>query len=194
MTARFPAPETASSSSSARARAVDEAFAAETFTALAGVMTREVAHYLREAQTGTRARVLAAASRETLLAAAKDALASAPAPGVPRDEIVARFGALAQLALTHAHALHDPRSTGHQVSPAMPAAALFDALGRAANQGTAVREMGPFAAAAERAVGDELGALVGWAPGSFAAFATHGGTLANVTALLAARNARIGDV
>jgi L-2,4-diaminobutyrate decarboxylase len=173
---------------------VDSAFAADTFAALSAVMSREVTRYLAEAQSGARERVLPAASRDELLAAAKAALAAAPTAAGARGEVEARFGALARLALANAHGLHDPRSTGHQVAPAMPAAALFDALGRAANQGSAVREMGPFAAAAERAVGDVLGELVGWAPGSFAAVATHGGTLANVTALLAARNARFGDV
>lgn len=89
-----------------------------------------------------------------------------------------------------AHRLHDPRYMGHQVPPAVPAAAFFDTLGRASNQGAAVFEMAPFGTAAEKAVIKELGQLVGWADGSFAGIATHGGTLANVTALLAARNIR----
>jgi L-2,4-diaminobutyrate decarboxylase len=83
---------------------------------------------------------------------------------------------------------------GHQVPPALPAAALFDLLGRAANQGAAVFEMAPFGTAAEKAVIQELGALIGWQPGNFAGIGTHGGTLANVTALLAARNLRYQNV
>jgi L-2,4-diaminobutyrate decarboxylase len=173
---------------------MDAAFAAETFAALVAAMTREVSRYLGEAQGSERSRFLPEASAAAMLAHAKAALGGALGPRATREAVVERFEQLARLALDHAHVLHDPRSMGHQVAPALPAAALFDAIGRLANQGTAVREMGPFAAAAERAVGDELGALVGWQHGSFAAFAPHGGTLANVTALLAARNARFGDV
>jgi L-2,4-diaminobutyrate decarboxylase len=100
------------------------------------------------------------------------------------------FAELAELALSFSHRLHDPRYMGHQVPPVIPASALFDVLGRAANQGAAVFEMAPFGTGAERAVVQELGKLVGWTPGAFAGIGTHGGTLANVTALLAARNIR----
>jgi len=100
------------------------------------------------------------------------------------------FSYLAKLVLDNGHHLHDPRYMGHQVPPSIPAAALFDVLGRASNQGAAVFEMAPFGTAAERAVVNELGKMVGWSEGSFAGIGTHGGTLANVTALLAARNLR----
>ena len=104
-----------------------------------------------------------------------------------------RFAELATMALTYGHHLHDPRYMGHQVPPVVPASALFDVLGRAANQGAAVFEMAPFGTAVEKAVVNALGELIGWAPGTFAGIGTHGGTLANVTALLAARNIRYGN-
>ena len=103
-----------------------------------------------------------------------------------------RFAELATMALTNGHHIHDPRYMGHQVPPAVPASALFDVLGRAANQGAAVFEMAPFGTAAENAVINALGRMIGWVPGTFAGIGTHGGTLANVTALLAARNIRYG--
>ena len=40
----------------------------------------------------------------------------------------------------------------------------------------------------------ELGAAIGWAPDTFAGTVTHGGSLANLTALLTARNVALGDV
>ncbi len=100
------------------------------------------------------------------------------------------FSTLARKALSGSHRLHDPRYMGHQVPPVVPVAAFFDLIGRASNQGAAVFEMAPFGTAAERAVIGELGKMIGWAEGSFAGVGTHGGTLANVTALLAARNVR----
>lgn len=104
------------------------------------------------------------------------------------------FTELAELVLSLGHRLHDPRYMGHQVPPVIPVSALFDILGTAANQGAAVFEMAPFGTAAERAVIQELGKLVGWTAGTFAGIGTHGGTLANVTALLAARNIRYSKV
>ncbi len=98
------------------------------------------------------------------------------------------FKELANLALSQGHHLHDPRYMGHQVPPAIPAAALFDVLGRASSQGAAVFEMAPFGTAVEKVMINELGKMIGWKEGGFAGIGTHGGTLANVTALLAARN------
>ena len=104
-----------------------------------------------------------------------------------------QFSALATMALKDSHRLHDPRYMGHQVPAALPAAAMFDFIGRTASQGAAVYEMAPFGTAAEKAVISELGKIVGWRDGTFAGIGTHGGTLANVTALLAARNIRYKD-
>jgi L-2,4-diaminobutyrate decarboxylase len=53
--------------------------------------------------------------------------------------------------------------------------------------------MGPWATAAEWALVDRLGEQLGWRPGQFAGLATHGGSLANLTALLTARNVTLGD-
>jgi hypothetical protein len=72
-----------------------------------------------------------------------------------------RFAELATMALTYGHHLHDPRYMGHQVPPVVPASALFDVLGRAANQGAAVFEMAPFGTAAEKAVVNALDTVEG---------------------------------
>ena len=90
--------------------------------------------------------------------------------------------------------LHDPRYMGHQVPASLPLAGLFDAVGSVTNQVMAVYEMGPWATAVEQALVRELGAAIGWAPDTFAGLVTHGGSLANLTALLTARNVALGDV
>jgi L-2,4-diaminobutyrate decarboxylase len=110
-----------------------------------------------------------------------------------REPLLARVGELFDLMLERGHNLHDPRYIGHQVPASVPMAGLFDALGSVTNQPMAVYEMGPWATAAEHAMVAELGERLGWAPGSFAGLITHGGSLANLTALLTARNASFPD-
>ena len=107
-------------------------------------------------------------------------------------QVTERFATLAQLMLERGLNLHDPRYIGHQVPAPVPLAGLFDSVGSVTNQVMAVYEMGPWATAAEQALVGELGEAIGWAPGSFAGLATHGGSLANLTALLTARNVALG--
>ncbi|MFW6169167.1 MAG: pyridoxal phosphate-dependent decarboxylase family protein [Planctomycetota bacterium] len=104
------------------------------------------------------------------------------------EQIIARFRELVGLMLERGNNLHDPRYIGHQVPAAVPLAAFFDALGAATNQPMAIYEMGPWATAAEFAMVERLGQEIGWEAGTFAGLITHGGSLANLTALLTARN------
>ena len=105
-----------------------------------------------------------------------------------------RFAHLADLVLSRGQNLHHPHYVGHQVPASIPLAGLFDALGAVTNQVMAVYEMGPFVTAIEKSLVEQLGLRVGWTPGSFAGLATHGGSIANLTALLTARNVALGDV
>jgi L-2,4-diaminobutyrate decarboxylase len=104
------------------------------------------------------------------------------------------FARLVKIMLDRGLNLHDPRYIGHQVPAPVPLAGLFDAVGSVTNQVMAIYEMGPWATAVEQAMVQELGAAIGWAPDTFAGTVTHGGSLANLTALLTARNVVLGDV
>jgi L-2,4-diaminobutyrate decarboxylase len=127
---------------------------------------------------------------------AGDCLDRGTATPMPTDPHVVgeRFAELARLALSRGQNLHSPRYVGHQVPPPPPIAGLFDALSAATNQPMAIYEMGPWATAVEMALVERLGARLGYLPGRFAGFVTHGGSLANLTALLTARNVALGDV
>jgi L-2,4-diaminobutyrate decarboxylase len=87
--------------------------------------------------------------------------------------------------------LHHPRFTGHQVTPPLPAAALADLVAAFANSSGAVYEMGPAAMATELAVLRWMATTLGLEPGADGLL-TSGGSLGNLTALLAARRAAAG--
>jgi L-2,4-diaminobutyrate decarboxylase len=126
------------------------------------------------------------AAEEVPVGAATDRGFAALQPRPP--ELLARFNELIDTMLDRGHNLHDPRYVGHQVPPPIPIAGLFDALASVTNQVTAIYEMSPWAAACETAVIEALGERFGLKLGTFAGTITHGGSLANTTALLTARN------
>ncbi|HET6422066.1 MAG TPA: pyridoxal-dependent decarboxylase [Planctomycetaceae bacterium] len=109
------------------------------------------------------------------------------------QEVHQRWSSMIATMLSHAQNLHHPHYIGHQVPAPVPIAGLCDAVGSVTNQPMAVFEMGPWATAVERALVAALGEQLGFAAGSFAGFITHGGSLANFTALLTARNVALGD-
>ena len=115
------------------------------------------------------------------------------APVAADDGVAGRVRALAGEILSRGQNLHSPRYIGHQVPASVPVAGLFDAVGSVTNQPMAIYEMGPFASAAEAACVDALGGKLGFAAGTFAGFVTHGGSLANTTCLLTARNVLLRD-
>ncbi len=109
------------------------------------------------------------------------------------DALADQFARLVETMLSRGHNLHDPRYLGHQVPAPVPLAGLFDAVGSVTNQVMAIYDMGPWATAVEWAMVDRLGRQLGWQSGEFSGLATHGGSLANLTGLLTARNVALGE-
>lgn len=97
---------------------------------------------------------------------------------------------LAQL-LAHSHQLHHPRYVGHQVSAPLPQTAITHLARALLNNGLAVYEMGPPGLGMERAVLDALARRAGFGAETDGVFVS-GGSVGNLTALLAARQARAG--
>lgn len=95
--------------------------------------------------------------------------------------------------LRFANRLHHPRYAGHQVVPPVPLAALGEMVSDLLNNGMAIYEMGPSGTVIEREVVEWLGRKCGFPePGGYL---TSGGTVGNLTALLAARQQKVaGDV
>ena len=90
--------------------------------------------------------------------------------------------------LKYSNHMHHPRYLGHQVSPSMPVTALAGLLGAFVNNGMAVYEVGPSATAIEKLVVESFLERLGFSENGDGSI-TSGGTLANLTALLAARKA-----
>jgi L-2,4-diaminobutyrate decarboxylase len=142
---------------------------------------------------------------ELLAAHLEKAHACDAGPVMPRDSassLAARFpaefpvqddGALVAhiaRAVAASTQLHSPRFVGHQVATPLPAAALCDLAASFLNNGMAVFEMGPAATAMERAVLQWMTQLAGLPMATSSGVLTSGGSLGNLTALLAARQAQ----
>jgi L-2,4-diaminobutyrate decarboxylase len=147
------------------------------------------------------ARAVAAVARYVAASQAGDGPAvSAPPPGDVARELDLRrliregglgadgFGPWLERLLERSTRLHHPGELAHQVaSPDVPAA-LADLVHGAINQPMSIYEMGAAANAIEAAVVEWMCERVGWGDGAGGVL-THGGSLANLTALLAARAA-----
>ena len=86
---------------------------------------------------------------------------------------------------------HHPKYMGHQVGVTAPITVLTGILSNLLNNGMAVYEMGMSPNAIERIVIEKLAVKFGYDGTNSGGFLTSGGTLANLTALLAARKAKV---
>ena len=82
--------------------------------------------------------------------------------------------------------LHHPANMGHQVGVVLPLTVWCDALSSYMNNGTGVYEMGPISTVMEMHCIQWMAQKIGY-PENSDGFLTSGGSLGNLTALLAAR-------
>ena len=99
-----------------------------------------------------------------------------------------RLAAIIDLYVRTGIQVHSPGYMGRQFSGTVPLAGVIDFVSSVVNQPSSFYEAGQLPNVAERIMADELNRFIGWEPGRFAMVTTSGGSLANLTALLAARN------
>lgn len=99
-----------------------------------------------------------------------------------------RLSAIVDLYVRMGIQVHSPGYMGRQFSGTVPLAGVIDFVSSVVNQPSSFYEAGQLPSVAERIMADELNRFIGWEPGRFAMVTTSGGSLANLTALLAARN------
>jgi len=158
---------------------VKSAFDPEAFRSLGHQLVDQLADYLRDVPS-----LPVLPWREPA-----EHVAAWPVDGVARGERAA-FDLLARVVAESNH-LHHPRYVGHQVTSPLPIAALCDLVSSLLNNGNAVYEMGPVVTAMERNLVRFLAATLGFPDGADGVL-TSGGSAGNLTALLAARQAKAG--
>ncbi len=159
-----------------------QAYDAETFRKQGHQLIDQMADYLKNMQQEPGIAVLPWQSPEDRLYSWEADYRQSP------DENINRFWGVVMAQSMH---IHHPKYVGHQVSPPLPVAALSGLVSAFLNNGMAVYEMGPVASVIERIVIKETAMSIGYSEAA-GGFLTSGGTLSNLTALLAARQAKTG--
>ncbi len=160
-----------------------QAYDPESFRREGHRLVDQIADHLRASLSGEWEKVLPWADPESLLAAWDTDL---ELPGDLSSE--AFFDAV----LRHSFNKHLPRDMGHQVTSTAPLAVLADFLSAYINSGSGVYEVGTISTVFERRIVELVARCAGY-DAAASGFLTSGGTLGNLTALLAARQARAGS-
>lgn len=108
-----------------------------------------------------------------------------------KPEPIDDFESIISRVISLSNNLHHPNYVGHQATGPLPQAALCDLVSSFLNNTSAVYEMGPVATIMEKHVINWLAKQVGYDDNADGIF-TSGGTLGNLTCLLAARQAKAG--
>ena len=112
--------------------------------------------------------------------------AEVPREGIGSDAAVE----LLKDIIDQSHHIHVPRYIGHQVCAPLPLAAVCDQVGSLLNNANAVYEMGPVDTILQTHIINWIAGLAGYPEGAGGVM-TNGGSLGNLTALLAARQAKV---
>ncbi|MFT4758261.1 MAG: L-2,4-diaminobutyrate decarboxylase [Paraglaciecola sp.] len=156
-----------------------EAYNPETFRQQGYNLVNILADYLKDIQTkNTSTKVLNWNEPADLVKKWQADLATAPNPNI--DEF------FKEVIKDMAH-IHHPKYLGHQVSAALPLAALGDFFGAFLDTGMGIYEQGTAGVAMERILIQLLASKMNIDIEKADGFLTNGGTLGNLTALLCAR-------
>lgn len=159
---------------------IRDAFSPESFRENGHAIVDILADYLEDAQNKRLDSVLPPLTPEEMLD---------KWPGDFPKEPSGDFLSLVRKTIEHSNHLHHPGYVGHQVTSPLPLASLCSLVGSLLNNGNAVYDMGPATTIMERKLISWMSGLIGHET-TGDGFFTSGGTLGNLTALLAARQAK----
>ncbi len=157
---------------------LQKAYDTESFRELGHQLIELLADHIQQVQSDTNQLVIPYRTPDTELNYWQNHLNN---PGKPID--------LFKGILQHSINLHHPRYIGHQIAVPALISGLAGMMSDVLNNGTGVYEMGMASNAIERIVTDWVAEKIGYEK-SASGLITSGGTLANLTALLAARKAK----
>lgn len=163
-------------------------FDPQSFREQAEIALAKLEYYLAD----NSVRGLALTNPEVLLRAAK-ALMTEEGECIARLD-KGKLAAIIDLYIKTGIQLHSPGYMGRQFSGVVPLASVVDWVSSILGQPSSFYEAGQLPNVAERIMADELNQFIGWEPERFAMVTTSGGSLANLTALLAARNDKYPEV
>lgn len=154
------------------------------FRRYAGLVVDKLERYLRD----TSIRGLALTDPSALMRETRALTASPGASAMSHDD---RLAAILDLYIRTGIQVYSPGYMGRQYSGAMPLAGIVDLVNGIVNQPASFYEAAQLPNVAERIMAEELNRFIGWPADQFTMVTTSGGSLANLTALLAARNDKI---
>lgn len=158
-----------------------KAYDPERFAGLGREILEDLVRHLHESQARMRARSMPWVPPEEERAFWKERLDRPEGlPGLMREVV------------NRSNGLQDPRYMGHQVAVPFPDGALVGMVTDLLNNGGAIYEMGPTNSAMEEVLMARIGRLMGL-PEGCGGVMCHGGTLANLVGLLAARRRHGGQ-
>ena len=144
------------------------------------IIVDTLSDYLEEALSGSKMAVLPTSEPDKL--AKYFSFDSGEGENEPLDAFIRRV-------INHSIHIHHPRYIGHQVTSPLPVTVLAQFCTTLLNNGAAIYEMGPVNMAMEKNVINRIAGLIRY-PANYDGIFTHGGTAGNLTAMLAARQAK----
>ena len=168
-----------------------EVFSPQLFRDNAEIVVDKLAEYLAD----NSVRGLALTDPASLLESAKSLMSDEAGtdPKSASKNAQDKLAAIIDLYLKTGIPVYSPGYMGRQFSGVIPMAGVFDLVNSIANQPSSFYEAGQLPNVVESIMAQELNQCIGYAPDTFAMITTSGGSLANLTAMLAARNNRYAE-
>lgn len=164
---------------------MSEVFSLSEFTQSVEVALGQLTEYLADDSI----RGLALTEPKVLMTQAKRLMTD----GIEDTDPVSReqkLKAILELYIKTGIQVHSPGYMGRQFSGVIPLAGVVDLVNSIVNQPSSFYEAGQLPNVVERLMAKELNQYIGYEHDNYAMVTTSGGSLANMTALLAARNKR----